>query len=115
MKLLGIEMSFEEFDALMVAQAKGKEIVIENGKVVAKDRVITQEEINQIKLAELTNWFDNYFDKQLTQSQWQDDFEVSKDPYFKDENNQPKSYANIDELKSQAKLVREEIKRLRQN
>ena len=70
---------------------------------------------NQNRLNELINWFDNYFDKQLTQSQWQDDFTVSKDPYFKDEKGQPKTYANIDELKVQAKIVREEIKRLRQN
>ena len=107
MKLLGIEMSLEEFDSLMVEQSNGKELVVENGKVVAKDRVITQEEINQIKLLELTNWFDNYFDKQLTQSQWQDDFIVSHDDYFN------KDYANIDELKAQAKIVREEIKRLK--
>lgn len=66
------------------------------------------------KLSELTNWFDNYFDKQLTQSQWQDDFEVSKDPYFKDESDNNKTYANIDELKAQAKIVRDEIRNLRE-
>lgn len=74
-----------------------------------------QKERDVVRLEELINWFDNYFDKQLTQSQWQDDFKVSKDPYFKDVNGQPKTYANIDELKAQAKLVREEIKKLRQN
>ena len=62
---------------------------------------------NQNKLAELTNWFDNYFDKQLTQSQWQDDFTVSHDDYFN------KDYANIDELKAQAKIVRNKIRELR--
>ena len=62
---------------------------------------------NQNKLAELINWFDNYFDKQLVQSQWQDDFVVSHDNYFN------KDYANIDELKAQAKIVRDEIKRLK--
>lgn len=61
------------------------------------------------KLNELTNWFDNYFDKQLTQSQWQDDFTVSHDDYFN------KDYASIDELKAQAKLVRNEIRELREN
>lgn len=61
------------------------------------------------KLNELTNWFDNYFDKQLTQSQWQDDFAVSHDDYFN------KDYASIDELKAQAKLVRNEIRELREN
>ena len=66
-----------------------------------------QNNSNKEKLFELTNWFDNYFDKQLTQSQWQDDFTVSHDDYFN------KDYANIDELKAQAKIVRDEIRELR--
>ena len=68
-----------------------------------------QSYVNQEKLIELTNWFDNYFDKQLTQSQWQDDFTVSHDNYF------DKDYASIDELKEQAKVVRNEIRELREN
>lgn len=67
------------------------------------------------KLYSLEFWFDNYFAKQFQQSQWQDDFTVSKDPYFKDESGNPKTYANIDELKAQAKNVRDEIRTLRQN
>ena len=47
------------------------------------------------------------FDKQLTQPQWQDDFTVSHDDYFN------KDYANIDELKAQAKIVRNKIRELR--
>ena len=66
-----------------------------------------QNNSNKEKLFELINWFDNYFDKQLTQSQWQDDFTVSHDNYFN------KDYANIDELKAQAKIVRNEIRELR--
>lgn len=66
-----------------------------------------QKEIDVVKLAELTNWFDNYFDKQLNQSLWQDDFTVSHDNYFN------KDYANIDELKAQAKIIRNEIRELR--
>lgn len=73
----------------------------------------TQDELNQIKLSELTNWFDNYFDKQLTQSQWQKNFKVSEDPYFKDEKGQPRNYADIEELKAQAEIVRNEIRELR--
>lgn len=72
-----------------------------------------QSETNFKTILNLTNWFDNFFDRQLTQSQWQDDFSVSKDPYFKDANSQPKTYANIDELKAQAKLVRNTIRKLR--
>lgn len=76
---------------------------------------LTQEQIKDeiqrgIKLRELEcleNWFDNYFDKQLNQSIWQDDFEVSYDSYFKI------SYSNIDELKQQATKVRNQIRELR--
>ena len=69
--------------------------------------IILRELTNEEKIEQLTNWFDNYFDKQLTQSQWQDDFTVSHDDYF------DKNYANIDELKAQAKVVRDEIRELR--
>ena len=69
--------------------------------------ILLRELTNEEKIDQLTNWFDNYFDKQLTQSQWQDDFTVSHDDYFN------KDYANIDELKAQAKVVRDEIRELR--
>ena len=69
--------------------------------------ILLRELTNEEKIEQLTNWFDNYFDKQLTQSQWQDDFTVSHDNYFN------KDYANIDELKAQAKVVRNEIRELR--
>lgn len=58
-------------------------------------------------------WFDDYFDKQLKQSQWQKNFKVRPDPYFKDEKGQPRTYADIEELKGQAEIVRETIKSLR--
>lgn len=63
---------------------------------------------NKYKLSELLHWFKNYFHEQFEQSLWQDDFEVSHDDYFN------KDYANIDELKAQAKLVRDEIRELRE-
>ena len=69
--------------------------------------VILRELTKEEKIEQLTNWFDNYFDKQLTQSQWQDDFTVSHDDYFN------KDYSSIDELKAQAKIVRNEIRELR--
>ena len=71
----------------------------ENGNVI--------DYINKPKrLEDLKNWF-NWFDNQFNQSQWQDDFTVSHDDYFN------KDYANIDELKAQAKIVRNEIRELR--
>lgn len=68
---------------------------------------------NREKLYELSMWFEHYFDKQLTQSQWQKNFKVSKDPYFKDKNGNPRIYADIEELKAQAEIVRETINSLR--
>ena len=69
--------------------------------------IILRELTKDERIEQLTNWFDNYFDKQLNQSLWQDDFTVSHDNYFN------KDYANIDELKAQAKIVRNEIRELR--
>ena len=39
MELLGIEMSLEEFDYLLCEQSKGKQLKVENGKVVAVEWV----------------------------------------------------------------------------
>ena len=68
---------------------------------------INVKSLSEIRLNELINWFDNYFDKQLNQSLWQDDFTVSHDDYFN------KDYESIDELKAQAKIVRDKIRELR--
>lgn len=77
------------------------------------ETIILRKLTNEEKIEQLTNWFDNYFDKQLTQSQWQKNFKVSEDPYFKDEKGQPRNYADIEELKAQAEIVRNEIRELR--
>ena len=69
--------------------------------------IILRELTKDERIERLTNWFDNYFDKQLNQSLWQDDFTVSHDNYFN------KDYVNIDELKAQAKIVRDKIRELR--
>lgn len=66
-----------------------------------------ERKLNAERLNTLENWFNYYFDKQLTQSQWQENFKVSHDDYFN------KDYENIDELKAQAEIVRQEIKNLR--
>lgn len=51
--LLGIEMSFEEFDRLMCEQAKGKELKVIEGKVVAEYHELTQSEKDDLRHAEL--------------------------------------------------------------
>ena len=53
MKLLGIEMPFEEFDKLMCEQNNGKELKVKNGKVIAYIRETTKEELKEQKIAEL--------------------------------------------------------------
>ena len=64
---------------------------------------------NKYRLGDLLHWFKNYFEKQLIQSMWQTNFTISHDNYFN------KDYADINELKSQAEIVRIEIKTLREN
>lgn len=66
MELLGIEMSFEEFDKLMCEQSEGKELKVINGKVVAVKHEPTQEELLNSELGELYAWFEEY-DNQVKQ------------------------------------------------
>lgn len=53
MQLLGIELTEKEFDFLMCEQSKGKELKVVGGKVVAVERVITEEEKAQMRIEEL--------------------------------------------------------------
>lgn len=52
MKLLGNEISVEDFDNFLCEQSNGKELVIENGKIVAKEHFETE---NDKKKMEKTN------------------------------------------------------------
>ena len=52
-KLLGIELSDKDFDFLMCQQNKGLELCVENGKVVAKEHIQTEEEKKQLRIAEI--------------------------------------------------------------
>lgn len=78
----------------------------ENGNVV--DYI----NINKIIL-ELTNWFETFFRTQLEQHSWQKDYKPSADPYFKNEDGNPKTYETFEDIIAQAEIVREEIKKLR--
>ena len=53
MKLLGIEMSLEEFDFLMCEQSKGKELKVIDGKVVAVEHEATENELKQTRISEI--------------------------------------------------------------
>jgi FtsZ-binding cell division protein ZapB len=52
-KLFDIELTDEEFDKLICEQEKGKLLKVVDGKVVAVERVITEEKKLQIRIAEL--------------------------------------------------------------
>lgn len=52
-ELMGIKMSFEEFDHLICEQANGKDLKIEDGKVIAIEHIPTQKELNTQRIAEL--------------------------------------------------------------
>lgn len=51
--LLGIEMSFEEFDHLICEQNKGKKLITQDGKICAVNYEISQKEQNEQAIAEL--------------------------------------------------------------
>lgn len=100
---------------------KHREIIInaKTGTEEIIERELTEQEIAEMEarqnkfklnneLNELTAWFDNYFAKQLQQSQWQDDFTVSHDEYF------DKDYADLDKLKVQAKIFRDRIREIKE-
>lgn len=52
-ELLGVKMTFEEFDRLICEQNKGKQLTVVDGKVVAEEYIPTQEELNNIEIARL--------------------------------------------------------------
>lgn len=54
MKLLGIEMSMQEFDYLICEQNKGKELKVVDGKVVAVEHEVTEEELKEQRKWEIT-------------------------------------------------------------
>lgn len=61
MELLGIEITFDEFDKLMCEQSNGKELVVDNGKVIAIEHQESKQELAQKELLELKYWYDNYY------------------------------------------------------
>lgn len=67
----------------------------------------------QKRLAELENWFETYFEKQLIQSMWQTNFTISTDSLFKNKSGEFLTYESIEKLKEQGELVRAGIKQLR--
>ena len=98
-KLLGIELNDQEFDFLICEQNKGKELKVVDGKVVAVDHEITQEELLQKELNDLMIWFNEY-DNQVKQYSRCQRMGIA---YDKD----------IEELDNQAKINAERITELR--
>ena len=99
MKLLGIEMSMQEFDYLICEQNKGKELKVVEGKVVAVEHEVTQEELLQKELTELELWF-NWYDNQVAQYNRCQRLGIGFDK-------------DINELDNQAKVNQERIAELR--
>ena len=52
-KLLGIEVTDEEFDRLFCEQANGKELKVVDGKVVAVEHEATEQELAEKRICEL--------------------------------------------------------------
>ena len=53
MQILGIELTNEQFDFFVCEQNKGKELKVVDRKVVANERVITEEEKIKTRIEEL--------------------------------------------------------------
>ena len=66
MELLGIELTIQEFDHLMCEQSQGKELKVIDGKVVAVEHEVTEEELKQNRIYEIRTWFEEY-DNQVKQ------------------------------------------------
>ena len=65
-KLLGKEITDEEFDYLMCEQNKGKELKIIDNKIVAEYHQQTEEEKLEQEKQEILQWFEEY-DNQVKQ------------------------------------------------
>ena len=86
MKLMGIEMTFEEFDFLICEQNKGKDLKVIDGKVVAVEHEVSEEELLQafrqkreIECFTIINrgklWYDKLTKEQLNELQiWYEDW-----------------------------------------
>lgn len=57
------EVTNEEFDYLFCEQSKGKELKVVDGKVVAVERIITEEEKAKIRIEEIKQWFNIEYTK----------------------------------------------------
>jgi hypothetical protein len=66
-KILGIEVTDEEYDFLLCQQSKGKELKVVDGKVVAVDHEETEIEKLNNELNSLISWFNGYYDNQIKQ------------------------------------------------
>ena len=64
--LFGIEIEDEYFNYLFDQQSQGKEIKVIDGKLVAVEHEVTEEEIKQKRIYEIKTWFDEY-DNQVKQ------------------------------------------------
>lgn len=65
--LYGIEIEDEYFDYLFDQQSKeGKEIKVIDGKVVAVEHEVTEEELKEQRIYEIRAWFEEY-DNQVKQ------------------------------------------------
>ena len=51
--ILGVEMKKEEYDFLILEQLKGKELKLENGKVVAVEKTLSKEARKNIRISEI--------------------------------------------------------------
>lgn len=111
-EIFGIKVDDEKFNNLIYEQSQGKDLIIQNGDVIAVEHQPTQDELNQIKLRELDNWFKTQYreyNEMLTRRK-----ELGIEDTIVD-NFRNKTYHNLIELYEEAELVAGEIRELRKN
>ena len=99
MKLLGIEITSEEFNFFMCEQAQGKELKVVDGKIVAIEYKPTEIDLLRQELQEINIWFKEY-DNQVKQYERCQRLGIEFD-------------RDINELDNQAKINQERIREIR--
>ena len=83
-ELLGVKMSIKEMDFLLNEQSNGKQLFVENGKVVAKEVSFNQEEVLQNKILKLKNKLveTDYVALKIAEAETEEEKQTLKQKYF---------------------------------
>ena len=109
-KLLNIEVTDEEFDRLICEQPKGKELKVVDGKVVAVEIVITEKELNQKRIIELTQnlYLTDYIANKLIEAETEEERQELRLQYATQLANRKQWRKEISDLQDKLKTLEQE-------